>query len=67
MISSKLLIVQDIVRVGLFTLKGQSGEAHVNLVSDSYVNMIDNSLIDVKNGILKIDYDPIVIQGQYYK
>lgn len=54
----------DILRVGLFSLKGMSGEVPVALPSDSYVNMIDNSLIHVKDGILTIDYDPIVIQGK---
>lgn len=54
----------DIIRIGLFTLKGMSGEVPVALPSDSYTNMINNSLINVQDGILYIDYDPIIIQGK---
>jgi len=54
----------DVVRIGLFTLKGQPGRTKVDLVSDNYTNMIDNSLVSVQNGILKIDYDPIIIEGK---
>lgn len=52
----------EIIRIGLFSLKGMSGEAPVALPSDNYTNMIDNELIHVDNGILQIDYDPIIIQ-----
>ena len=54
----------DIIRIGLFSLKGMSGEVPVALPSDNYTNMINNSLIPVKDGILTIDYDPIIIQGK---
>ncbi len=51
------------IRVGLFTLKGQPGRAKVDVKSDQYTNLIDNSLVNVQNGILTIDYDPIIIEG----
>lgn len=54
----------DIIRIGIFTLKGMPGEVPVALASDSYTNMIDNSLIKVKDGIVMLDYDPIIIQGK---
>ncbi|MQS97560.1 alpha-amylase family glycosyl hydrolase [Companilactobacillus halodurans] len=54
----------NILRVGLFSLKGGSGEVPVNLPSDNYTNMINNSLVQVQDGILQIDYDPIIIQGE---
>lgn len=54
----------DIIRIGIFTLKGMSGEVPVALPSDSYTNMVDNSLLHVRDGILEIDYDPIIIQGK---
>lgn len=54
----------DKIRVGLFTLKGQPGRAKVDVRSDQYTNLIDNSLVNVQNGILTIDYDPIIIEGK---
>src|SRR5699024_11167005 len=54
----------DIIRIGLFTLKGQPCEVPVNLPSDNYTNMVDNSLIKVQEGLIELDYDPIVIQGK---
>ena len=54
----------DKIRVGLFTSKGQPGRAKVDVRSDQYTNLIDNSLVNVQNGILTIDYDPIIIEGK---
>jgi len=54
----------DIIRIGLFTLKGMSSEVPVALPSDSYTNMLNNSLVHVKDGLIQLDYDPIVIQGK---
>ena len=53
----------NIYRIGLFTLKGMSNDISVELPSGSYTNMLNSSLIDVTNGIVHLDYDPIVIQG----
>ena len=54
----------DIIRIGIFSLKGMPGEIPVALPSDSYTNMLDNSLIKVEDGIVMFDYDPIIIQGK---
>lgn len=54
----------NLVRIGIFSLKGMSGEIPVALASDSYTNMINNSLIKVQDGIVTLDYDPIIIQGK---
>lgn len=57
----------DIIRIGLFTLKGMSSEVPVALPSDNYTNMLNNSLVKVDNGIVQLDYDPIIIQGKINK
>lgn len=54
----------DLIRIGIFSLKGMSAEVPVALPSDSYTNMINNSLVNVQNGIVTLDYDPIIIQGK---
>lgn len=54
----------ELIRIGIFSLKGMSAEVPVALPSDSYTNMINNSLIHVQDGLVTLDYDPIIIQGK---
>lgn len=47
--------------VGIFSLKGNSGDVEVDLKDAQYTNLFNNSLVKVKNGCIKFEEKPIII------
>ena len=47
--------------IGVFSLKGLDGEVKVNLQDGEYINEIDNEIVIIKNGKIKINSKPIIL------
>ncbi|GEA92937.1 hypothetical protein PDA01_08300 [Pediococcus damnosus] len=52
------------VRIGIFSLKSQSGVAKVKLEDGLYTNLIDGSDVKVKHGVIQINQNPVIIENR---
>lgn len=49
-------------RLGIFSLRSNSGRAKTTLEDGKYDNLIDGSMVIVKNGVIRVTGEPIIIE-----
>lgn len=48
-------------KIGIFSLKGMSGDVKVDLPDGSYLNRLDGNTVSVSDGVMRCNGDPVVI------